>query len=127
MRGFISLPVPYPAGLTLGAIPPSSLSFRLLTALPPVAIAAEHLAVGGNRSSAFYPRGDMVGFHDFDVKRFAADCALAALSFIDLTARVRIKSADTQMVDVAVQDISEDAGFLLHIGVRHQFSHLLAD
>ena len=102
MCGFISLPVPYPAGLTLGAIPPSSLSFRLLTALPPVAIAAEHLAVGGNRSSAFYPRGDMIGFHDFDVKGLAADSTFAALPFIDLTARVCIKSADTQMMDVAV-------------------------
>lgn len=45
MCGFISLPVLYPAGLTLGAIPPSSLSIRLLTTFPSVAIAAEHLAV----------------------------------------------------------------------------------
>ena len=35
----------YPAGLTLGAIPPSSHSLRLLAAFAAVAIAAEHLAV----------------------------------------------------------------------------------
>jgi hypothetical protein len=55
----------------------------------------------------------MIRFHDLNVKRFAADRALAALPFIDLTARVGIKSTDTQMVDVMVKDIGKDAGYNL--------------
>ena len=44
----------------------------LFTAFAAVAIATKHLAVRRNRSPAFYPRGNMVGFHDFDLKGFAA-------------------------------------------------------
>ena len=56
----------------------------------------------------------MIGFHDVDIEGFAADGTFAALSFIDLTARVDFKSANTQMVDVAVEDIGKKTAFLLY-------------
>ena len=69
----------------------------------------------------------MVSFHDFNVERLAAYSTLAALPLIDLAARVGIKSTNTQMMNVAIQDIGKDTGFLLYVGVRHQFGHLFAD
>ena len=81
----------------------------LLAALPSVAVAAQHLAVVRDRASAFHPRGYMVGFHNFDVKRVAAYSTLATLSLINFAARVGIKSTYSQMAYIAVKDICKDA------------------
>ena len=47
----------------------------------------------------------------------AADCAFIALPLIDLTACIRIKGTDTQMMNVAVKDIGKNTAFLLYIAV----------
>ena len=91
----------------------------LFAAFSAITVAAEHLAVACDSASAFYPRGNMVGFRDFDVEGSAADSALAALPLIDLAARIGIKSADTEVVNVAIENIGKDTGFLLYIGVCH--------
>lgn len=85
----------------------------LFTTLPSIAVSAQHLAVAGNRASAFHPRGNMVSLHDFDIEGFAADGAFASLPLIDLSAGIGIKRADTQMVNVAVEDIGEDTALSL--------------
>ena len=69
----------------------------LFPALPPVAVAAEHLAVFGNGFSAVAPRRDVVGFHLFNLEKVAADGANAVLPFVNLALGVVVEGADAKM------------------------------
>ena len=81
----------------------------LLATFAAVAVAAEHLAVVGNGAAAFDPRRNMVGFHLFDFEMFAAKRTNAVLALIDFALGVVIERTNTQMVDVMVKDIMENA------------------
>ena len=93
---------------------------KLFTTLTTITLAAEHLAVVCNRTTTFHPRRNMVRFHLFDVEMLAAKRTNAALALIDFTAGVVIERTDTQMVDVMVKDIVENARLLLHIAIAHE-------
>ena len=66
-----------------------------LTTLTTITLAAEHLAVIGNRTAAFYPRCDMVGFHLFYFEMLATKRTNATLTLIDLALSVIVERADT--------------------------------
>ena len=99
----------------------------LLAALPSVAFAAEHLAVGGNGAPTFHPWRYMVGFHLLNLEVSSANGAYTLLPLIDLALGIVVKRPDAQVADVVVEDIVEDAGLLLHITILHQISDLHAD
>lgn len=92
---------------------------RLFAGLASVAVSAEHLAIGSNRSSAFNPRRDMVGFHLFNLEMLATDGADAVLSLIDLSFGIVVKGTNAQMVDIVVEDIPINTTFVLNIRVAH--------
>ena len=77
----------------------------LFPRLPAVALAAKHLAVFGDGSSAFVPRRDVVGLHLIQLEMFAADFANAALLFIDFALGVGVEGADAEVAFVAVEDV----------------------
>ncbi len=74
-----------------------------------VTVAAEHLAVFGNSSTAIAPRRDVVGFHLLDFKVLAANGTDAILFFINFAFGIVVKSTDTKMMLVVVENIMEYA------------------
>ena len=57
-------------------------SLFLLTAFSPIAITAEHLTVIRRGMPALRPRSNVVGFHDFDIKRLAENRTNSFLLFV---------------------------------------------
>ena len=72
-----------------------------------VAVAAKHLAVFGYGTAAIAPRRDVVGFHLLDFEVLAANGADAILFFINFAFGIVVKSTDTKMMLVVVENIME--------------------
>ena len=68
---------------------------NLFATFASIAVAAEHLAVVSNRSTAFYPRRNMIGFHLFYFEMLAAKRTNTALALIDFTLGVVIERTNT--------------------------------
>ena len=76
----------------------SSASARLLCALAAVAVAAEHLAVGGDGAAAVAPGRDVVGLHLRKLEMRAAEGTDTVLPLVGLQPRVVVERPDAQVI-----------------------------
>ena len=90
-----------------------------------VAVAAEHLAVGGDGAAAIAPRGDVVGFHFVQLEVRAAEGTDTVLTLVGLKPRVVVECANAKEPFVAVQYVLPDSAFLLDVAVRDELGDAL--
>ena len=82
---------------------------HLFIRFPTVTFAAKHLAIGGDGSSALFPRRDVIGFRLLYLEMLATQFANAFLTFANLTFGITIKNADAQMMLIVVENIVKQA------------------
>ena len=93
---------------------------HLFRAFAPVAVAAEHLAVGGDGAAAVAPWRDVVGLHLRELEMRAAEGTDTVLPLVGLEPRVVVEGADAKMPFVAVEDVLPDPRLALDVAVRDE-------